>query len=178
MTLTKLNGNESGVIIAKLINALIDEKASVDLSDLDATGEQRFTDINTAISTLQTALSTLTTTVNKKVEATVSLAANGYIKFDNGLLIQWVTILPGSTGSNLAVSYPLMFTEIYSIAGIAGCHDANISTSKSPFHDTVVARSALLQLGTELSYSDFKGALWIRRPDSGYRYSYIAIGKY
>lgn len=75
------------------------------------------------------------------------------------------------------VVYPYAFTEIYSIAGISGTHDANISTSKSPFHDTVVARSALLQHETtSLLYA--KMYLTIRRPDSGYRYSYIAIGKY
>ena len=121
MTLTKLNGNESGVIIAKLINALIDEKASVDLDNLDATGEQRFTDLNTAINTLNTALSTLTTTVNKKVEATVSLASNGYIKFDNGLIIQWGD-RTFSSDKNVSASgtydvsqnYPISFTRVAS----------------------------------------------------------------
>ncbi len=108
MTLTKLNGNESGVIIAKLINALIDEKASIDLSDLDATGEQRFTDLSTAISTLNTALSTLTTTVNKKVEATVSLAANGYIKFDNKITICYGTLT--ATGrQTVTTNFPITF---------------------------------------------------------------------
>ena len=45
------------------------------LSNLDEQGEKRFTDINAEL--------------NKKLEADVLLAENGYIKFNNGFLIQW-----------------------------------------------------------------------------------------
>ena len=45
------------------------------LSNLDAKKKKRFTDINAEL--------------NKKLEADVLLAENGYIKFNNGLIMCW-----------------------------------------------------------------------------------------
>lgn len=63
------------------------------LSNLDAQGEKRFTDINTEL--------------NKKLEAEVLLAENGYIKFNNNVLIQWGACRPtaNTTSWTLPTSY-------------------------------------------------------------------------
>ena len=46
-----------------------------DLSNLSTKGEKRFSDLSTAI--------------GQKLSAEVSLAENGYIKFNNGLILQY-----------------------------------------------------------------------------------------
>ena len=53
-------------------------KAIKDLSNLSSVGEKRFTDINNELS--------------QKLEAQVSLAQNGYIKFNNGITFLWIFI--------------------------------------------------------------------------------------
>ena len=67
-------------------------KAIKDLSNLSSVGEKRFTDINNELS--------------QKLEAQVSLAQNGYIKFNNGLIIQFV-----SSENIQTVQLPITFSN-------------------------------------------------------------------
>lgn len=66
------------------------------LSNLDEQGEKRFTDINAEL--------------NKKLEAEVLLAENGYIKFNNGMIACWHYIQ--NTNAFTHVIYPITFTKI------------------------------------------------------------------
>lgn len=68
------------------------------LSNLDEVGEKRFTDINTALS--------------KKLEAEVLLAENGYIKFNNNILINWFSHV-GSTSSQTAIKCTVTMPHAY-----------------------------------------------------------------
>ena len=86
---TKIAGVETPIEVAKLINALVDAKGNIDLDNLSATGEAKFTNLATKINTVQENVNALTTTVNEKIGATVSKAQNGYIKFTNGVIIAW-----------------------------------------------------------------------------------------
>lgn len=72
------------------------------LSNLDAQGEKRFSDIWTEL--------------DKKLEAEVLLSENGYIKFNNSkVLLQWANTNIGG-GSQTNYSYPIAFTSAaYSI---------------------------------------------------------------
>ena len=56
------------------------------LSNLDEQGEKRFTDINAEL--------------NKKLEADVLLAENGYIKFNNGLVVNFINIGTNGTATS------------------------------------------------------------------------------
>lgn len=62
------------------------------LSNLDAQGEKRFSDIWTEL--------------DKKLEAEVLLSENGYIKFNNGFLINY---FDGTCGS--WITYPMSYTS-------------------------------------------------------------------
>ena len=75
-------------------------KAIKDLSNLSSVGEKRFTNINNELS--------------QKLEAQVSLAQNGYIKFNNGVLICWAFIL-NMPGSSYTYTYPLSYTQHASV---------------------------------------------------------------
>ena len=71
------------------------------LSNLDAVGEKRFTDINTELS--------------KKLEAEVLLAENGYIKFNNGFQIviyyaNFTQNVPANNYLTFNITFPLAFT--------------------------------------------------------------------
>lgn len=92
------------------------------------------------------------------------------------MLFQWVSTKPDATSSNLPIYYPLVFTSIYSVAGISLSYDVNISTSKSPSHDTVTARAAVLQANTSDDRVFQKNCVILRRPDVSYRVGFIAIG--
>ena len=85
----KVAGVETPVEVAQILNKIIDEKGNVDLDNLSEVGEKRFSDLSSSITNVKNSVSSLTTTVNGKIGATVSKAANGYIKFTNGLIIQW-----------------------------------------------------------------------------------------
>lgn len=82
------------------------------LSNLDAVGEKRFTDINTALS--------------KKLEAEVLLAENGYIKFNNGLIIAFIFYL-----ANRWINYPITF-KIYPTVATSYYNGANECTNPPP----------------------------------------------
>ena len=104
----KLIGSESRLEVGQKINEIIDNSANKDLSNLSETGEARFSEISSAISTNATNISSLNTTVNGKLSATVKKASNGYIKFNNGIIIQW-----GRTASfagELTITLPTPFT--------------------------------------------------------------------
>lgn len=65
------------------------------LSNLDEQGEKRFTDINAEL--------------NKKLEAEVLLAENGYIKFNNNLIIQYSCVEVTTNG--IMVGFPISFSN-------------------------------------------------------------------
>ena len=70
------------------------------LSNLDAEGEKRFEDIWTEL--------------DKKLEAEVLLSENGYIKFNNSVIIQWVSVSIAKNTSNQLYTYPIS-SVVYSI---------------------------------------------------------------
>lgn len=83
----KVAGVETPVEVAQILNKIIDEKGNVDLDNLSEVGEKRFSDLSSSITNVKNSVSSLTTTVNGKIGATVSKAANGYIKFTKMLCI-------------------------------------------------------------------------------------------
>ena len=85
----KVAGVETPIEVAQILNKIINEKGNIDLDNLSEVGEKRFSDLSSSITDVKNSVSSLTTTVNGKIGATVSKAANGYIKFTNGLIIQW-----------------------------------------------------------------------------------------
>ena len=87
--MTKIAGVETPIEVARLINALVDNKGNIDLDNLSETGLAKFTNLDTKITNVQENVNALTTTVNEKIGATVSKAQNGYIKFTNGVIIAW-----------------------------------------------------------------------------------------
>lgn len=88
-------------------------KAIKDLSNLSSVGEKRFTDINNELS--------------QKLEAQVSLAQNGYIKFNNTLCIAWLTYGGNSFGV-VGVAFPIVFNVVYVVVG-NGQQTANFFTN-------------------------------------------------
>lgn len=102
----KVAGVETPVEVAQILNKIIDEKGNVDLDNLSEVGEKRFSDLSSSITNVKNSVSSLTTTVNGKIGATVSKAANGYIKFTNGVIIQW-----GILDSNKVGVLPISFLE-------------------------------------------------------------------
>lgn len=99
--------------------------------------------------------------------------------FNNSLILQWISVRPTKTGSNLSVNYPLVFYRIYAVSGITICYNCTITSNSNPYHDTTVARAGVLQTDSDLTDRPFqKNCVIIRRPDSGYRFSYIALGSY
>lgn len=113
MTISNLTGNECGTEIAKKINDIIAQKATISLSNLDAAGEQRFTNLASDISDVNDLVTALTTVVNGKLSAECLLQQNGYIKFSNGFIIQFG--LGTRSGNDYNVTFPLS----YNTGGIA-----------------------------------------------------------
>lgn len=108
----KVAGVETPVEVAQILNKIIDEKGNVDLDNLSEVGEKRFSDLSSSITNVKNSVSSLTTTVNGKIGATVSKAANGYIKFTNGVIIQWGAF----SINNVAISiihFPISFQADY-----------------------------------------------------------------
>ena len=103
----KVAGVETPVEVAQILNKIIDEKGNIDLDNLSEVGEKRFSDLSSSITNVKNSVSSLTTTVNGKIGATVSKAANGYIKFTNGVTFQW----GGSvfTTSGYWLNFPITF---------------------------------------------------------------------
>lgn len=100
----KVAGVETPVEVAQILNKIIDEKGNVDLDNLSEVGEKRFSDLSSSITNVKNSVSSLTTTVNGKIGATVSKAANGYIKFTNGVIICWGTA-KSATSTKFAISF-------------------------------------------------------------------------
>ena len=107
----KVAGVETPVEVAQILNKIIDEKGNVDLDNLSEVGEKRFSDLSSSITNIKNSVSSLTTTVNRKIGATVSKAENGYIKFTNGVIIQWGEYSASSTWSRITL--PIAYTGRY-----------------------------------------------------------------
>lgn len=105
--MTKIAGVETPIEVARLINALVDNKGNIDLDNLSETGLAKFTNLDTKITNVQENVNALTTTVNEKIGATVSKAQNGYIKFTNGVIIQWGEL----RATSYAVKFPVSFSN-------------------------------------------------------------------
>lgn len=114
----KVAGVETPVEVAQILNKIIDEKGNVDLDNLSEVGEKRFSDLSSSITNVKNSVSSLTTTVNGKIGATVSKAANGYIKFTNGVILQYLKNV--SIGSGANVKFPISFSS--SNYAISTCH--------------------------------------------------------
>lgn len=117
MTLNNLVGNECPTEIAKLINAIIAQKATNSLDNLDAAGQKKFTDLANSISNVNDLVTALSALVDTKLSAEALLEHNGYIKFSNGWLLQWGkgTLQGTSSGtfSESNITLPLTYTSFY-----------------------------------------------------------------
>lgn len=107
--MTKIAGVETPIEVARLINALVDNKGNIDLDNLSETGLAKFTNLDTKITNVQENVNALTTTVNEKIGATVSKAQNGYIKFTNGVILQWGYSINIPYGQE--IKFPISFTQ-------------------------------------------------------------------
>ena len=128
-------------------------KAIKDLSNLSSVGEKRFTDINNELS--------------QKLEAQVSLAQNGYIKFNNKVVIAWLYYYTGQTYAAITINFPITFTKVYSAVG-TGLQTENFFTATSP---SVSPRTE--SLGRIVMSSITNSAMKIQRQNPSY---YIVIG--
>lgn len=108
--MTKIAGVETPIEVARLINVLVDNKGNIDLDNLSETGLAKFTNLDTKITNVQENVNALTTTVNEKIGATVSKAQNGYIKFTNGVIIQWGYLTNIPYGQE--IYFPISFKQI------------------------------------------------------------------
>lgn len=63
-------------------------------------------------------------TVNNKLSSIDSFSENGYVKFSNRLVIEWRSDFSHQHDGfvNGTVTFPLAFTEVYSIATMAFCN--------------------------------------------------------
>ena len=111
--MTKIAGVETPIEVARLINALVDNKGNIDLDNLSETGLAKFTNLDTKITNVQENVNALTTTVNEKIGATVSKAQNGYIKFTNGVIIQWVFVDASSDINQITINWPVAMTSVF-----------------------------------------------------------------
>lgn len=93
---------------AAAIKLLIAQKATTSLDNLDEAGEAKFNNLLSAINAL-------TDTVNGKLSASVLKAANGYIKFNNSVCLQWgcgeITIPQKSTIYSTNITLPLAYND-------------------------------------------------------------------
>lgn len=138
-TLTINEYNLSGSGIQKFA-----EKASIHLDNLSPAGEKRFTDLTTALNSLSTAITKLTSTVNGKLSATVKKAANGYIKFNNGVIIQWGKIFVNKTIAT--VTLPVAFSS----------KSYSISATSNNKQETTVSPNTANTLGASITATSFK----------------------
>lgn len=104
----KVAGVETPIEVAQILNKIINEKGNIDLDNLSEVGEKRFSDLSSSITDVKNSVSSLTTTVNGKIGATVSKAANGYIKFTNGVIVCWLRYV-GRSNENV-VTLPITFS--------------------------------------------------------------------
>jgi len=111
MTINNVTGTECPTDIAKLLQALIDQKSTIDLDNLSSTGEAKFTALQNAINTNSSSITTINKTLATKLSAEVSKAQNGYIKFSNNVILQWGTNVVYPDGQQKAVSYPISFKK-------------------------------------------------------------------
>jgi len=110
MTINNVTGTECPTDIAKLLQALIDQKSTIDLDNLSSTGEAKFTALQNAINTNSSSITTINKTLATKLSAEVSKAQNGYIKFSNGVMMQWG--LQANTQYDSYIEYfPTAFTS-------------------------------------------------------------------
>lgn len=109
----KVNGNIGNAVTDSTYWTLLDlsNNANVDLSNLSTTGEAKFSSLSNAIAANSNSITTLTTTVNGKISASVKKAANGYIKFNNGIIMQWGRASSVAAGSTAKITFPTAFTS-------------------------------------------------------------------
>ena len=111
MAIQNITGLENPTEIAKLLQALIDQKSTINLDNLSPEGQAKFTELQNAINANSNSITTINNELSNKLEAEVLKAQNGYIKFSNGIMIQWGRINAQTTKiSN--VKYPISFTAI------------------------------------------------------------------
>lgn len=125
----KVAGVETPVEVAQILNKIIDEKGNVDLDNLSEVGEKRFSDLSSSITNVKNSVSSLTTTVNGKIGATVSKAANGYIKFTNGMIIQWGSIFSSQFAKDYVkgtFTFPVAMVPVCVIS--TACNEGDIIT--------------------------------------------------
>lgn len=102
------------------------------LSNLDAEGEKRFEDIWTEL--------------DKKLEAEVLLSENGYIKFNNGLIIEYGRCINDTTAGsivNLVTVLPISIrTNLRVVATAVGAGDiiTTYNSNKTGFHVDIYER--------------------------------------
>jgi hypothetical protein len=141
MTLQKLLGSESGTEIAKLINAIIDEKASVDLDNLSQTAQAL---------------------IDEKIEADALAAQNGYIKFKlNGIstpiIVQWGTYSKTALNAQAAnFSLNVSFNSDTSFSIIANNYSANAAS-----YDLLITAKTASSVTMQAIGANFKIFDWI-----------------
>lgn len=110
MTIENVTGLENPTEIAKLLQALIDQKSTIDLDNLSVEGQAKFTQLQQAITSNSNSITTINNELANKLEAEVLKEQNGYIKFNNGLIIQWG--INGTDNDGIArINLPISFTN-------------------------------------------------------------------
>ncbi len=124
MTLNNLLGDECPTEIAQLINAIIAQKATNSLDNLDAAGQKKFTDLANAITNVNDLVTALQALVNTKLSAEALLEQNGYIKFSNGLILIWGVVQLPVNGVAYDVVMPVSIN--FGMAGFCTPYSADI----------------------------------------------------
>ena len=102
--------------------------------------------------------------IPKESIASESIYGNGFIKFSNGLMMQWGVTKSSEVGWNKAVTFPATFPNSCFLVVACLCGEASGYCSTT----------ALSQTGFEFTvmYPDGKGVGWILNQDTGW----IALG--
>lgn len=89
MDIQNITGLENPTEIAKILQALIDQKSTIDLDNLSPEGQAKFTALQNAINANSNSITAINNELSNKLEAEVLKAQNGYIKFSNLVCLQW-----------------------------------------------------------------------------------------
>lgn len=131
--ISKTNSNIGNALTDSTYWTLLDlsNNANIDLSNLSSTGEAKFTNLSNAIATNSASITSLTTTVNGKISASVKKASNGYIKFNNGIIMQWGKVADFSGEKTITLPVAFSSTNYSVVAGVhqvKGDYTANWAT--------------------------------------------------
>lgn len=138
MAIQNITGLENPTEIAKLLQALIDQKSTINLDNLSPEGQAKFTELQNAINANSNSITTINNELSNKLEAEVLKAQNGYIKFSNEVILQWGedNIIVGTINEIytknilLPISYKQKYITVVSLMTQANWGQVHVTSNK------------------------------------------------